>query len=92
MLNICTVGQYWKEKFGEKVYRVGIDGGFTCPTRDGTKGIGGCYFCDEEGSRESYIKSSDEIAIIKPNNPTRIVISLLKNKSLFSVTFLPNVL
>jgi radical SAM protein (TIGR01212 family) len=61
MLNICTVGQYWKEKFGEKVYRVGIDGGFTCPTRDGTKGVGGCYFCDEEGSRESYIKSSDGI-------------------------------
>ena len=61
MFNICTVGQYWKEKFGEKVYRVGIDGGFTCPTRDGTKGIGGCYFCDEEGSRESYIKPSDGI-------------------------------
>jgi len=51
MLNICTVGQYWKDKFGEKVYRISIDGGFTCPTRDGTKGRRGCYFCDEEGSR-----------------------------------------
>ncbi len=61
MLNICTVGQYWEEKFGEKVYRVGIDGGFTCPTRDGTKGMGGCYFCDEEGSRGSYIMPSDGI-------------------------------
>jgi len=61
MLNICTVGQYWKEKFGEKVYRVGIDGGFTCPTRDGTKGRGGCYFCDEEGSRAQYIKPCDGI-------------------------------
>jgi radical SAM protein (TIGR01212 family) len=61
MLNICTVGEYWKEKFGEKVYRVGIDGGFTCPTRDGTKGTGGCYFCDEEGSRGVYIMSSDGI-------------------------------
>ncbi len=61
MVNICTVGQYWKEKFGEKVYRVGIDGGFTCPTRDGTKGRGGCYFCDEEGSRASHIRLSDGI-------------------------------
>ncbi|MBN1695236.1 TIGR01212 family radical SAM protein [candidate division WOR-3 bacterium] len=61
MLNICTVGEYWKEKFGEKVYRVGIDGGFTCPTRDGTKGTGGCYFCDEKGSRGVYIMSSDGI-------------------------------
>ena len=61
MLNICTVGQYWKEKFGKKVYRVGIDGGFTCPTRDGTKGRGGCYFCDEEGSRARHIKPSDGI-------------------------------
>ncbi len=61
MVKICTVGQYWKEKFGEKVYRVSIDGGFTCPTRDGTKGRGGCHFCDEEGSRAHYIKSSDGI-------------------------------
>lgn len=61
MVNICTVGQYWKERFGKKVYRVGIDGGFTCPTRDGTKGRGGCYFCDEEGSRASHIRLSDGI-------------------------------
>lgn len=61
MFNICTVGQYWKEKFGKKVYRVSIDGGFTCPTRDGTKGRGGCYFCDEEGSRARHIKPSDSI-------------------------------
>jgi radical SAM protein (TIGR01212 family) len=50
MYNNCTVGHYWKEKFGEKVYRISIDGGFTCPTRDGSKGYGGCYFCDEKGS------------------------------------------
>lgn len=61
MLNICTVGQYWKEKFGEKVYRVSIDGGFTCPTRDGTKSWGGCYFCDEEGSRAQFVEPSDSI-------------------------------
>jgi radical SAM protein (TIGR01212 family) len=61
MLNICTVGQYWREKFGQKVYRVSIDGGFTCPTRDGTKGKEGCYFCDEEGSRARCVEPSDSI-------------------------------
>ncbi len=33
------------EQFGEKVYKLALDGGFTCPTRDGTLGTGGCIFC-----------------------------------------------
>ncbi|MBF8262879.1 MAG: family radical protein [Parachlamydiales bacterium] len=39
-----------KKKFGCRVYKVSIDAGFTCPNRDGSKGIGGCVFCDEMGS------------------------------------------
>jgi hypothetical protein len=35
-----------REKFGEKVFRVGLCGGFTCPNRDGTRGKGGCIFCN----------------------------------------------
>lgn len=77
MYNICTVGQYWKEKFGKKVYRVGIDGGFTCPTRDGTKGRGGCNFCDEEGSRARHIKPSDGI-----EKQIEVGISELKKKGI----------
>lgn len=37
-------------RFGQRVYKVSIDGGFTCPNQDGTKGVGGCTFCDETGS------------------------------------------
>jgi radical SAM protein (TIGR01212 family) len=40
-----SVNKYLKDKFGEKVYKIAIDGGFTCPTRDGTKGTRGCIFC-----------------------------------------------
>lgn len=36
--------------FGEKIYKVSLDGGFTCPNRDGTLGTGGCIFCSEGGS------------------------------------------
>lgn len=39
-----------KERFGEKVYRISLNGGMTCPNRDGTVGSGGCIFCSEGGS------------------------------------------
>ena len=41
---------HYKEKFGCKVYRLSLDGGFTCPNRDGTVGVGGCIFCDGSGA------------------------------------------
>ena len=45
-----TYNDALQKKFGCKVYKVSIDGGFTCPNRDGTKGCGGCIFCDASGS------------------------------------------
>ena len=41
-----------KERFGRKIYRLSLDGGMTCPNRDGTLGTGGCIFCSESGSGE----------------------------------------
>ncbi len=46
---------YFREKFGARVYRVAVDAGFTCPNRDGTLARSGCIFCDEEGSRATYV-------------------------------------
>lgn len=40
----------WRNLFGEKVYKLALDGGMTCPNRDGTLGIDGCIFCSEGGS------------------------------------------
>src|SRR5437763_1402485 len=37
---------FLKERFGTKVYRVTLDGGFTCPNVDGTVAVGGCVYCD----------------------------------------------
>ena len=45
-----TLKQHYLERFGCKVYKLSIDGGFSCPNRDGTVGIGGCIFCNETGS------------------------------------------
>ena len=45
-----TLNQHYREKFGCKVYKLSLDGGFTCPNRDGTCGTGGCIFCDGSGA------------------------------------------
>ena len=44
-----TANEYYKEKFGCKVYKLSLDGGFSCPNRDGTVGTGGCIFCSALG-------------------------------------------
>lgn len=46
------LNKYFKEKFGERTLKICIDGGFTCPNRDGTISTGGCIFCSERGSGE----------------------------------------
>ena len=40
---------YYRQQFGCKVYKLGIDAGFTCPNRDGSLGTGGCIFCAADG-------------------------------------------
>ena len=47
-----TANDYYKEKYGCKVYKLSLDGGFTCPNRDGTISTGGCIFCSEFGGGE----------------------------------------
>ena len=54
------LNNYLKEKFGERTLKICIDGGFTCPNRDGSKGIGGCIFCSEKGSGD-HIKVANSI-------------------------------
>ena len=43
---VHTFGQYLLHKHGERVHKIALDAGFTCPNRDGVKGIGGCTFCN----------------------------------------------
>ena len=49
------LNKYLKDKFGERTLKICIDGGFTCPNRDGRAGYGGCAFCSERGSGEHII-------------------------------------
>ena len=47
-----SLNEYLKNTFGEKVYKISLDGGMTCPNRDGTLGTRGCIFCSRGGSGE----------------------------------------
>ena len=46
------LNEYFKKKFGERTLKICIDGGFTCPNRDGTLSTKGCIFCRNRGSGE----------------------------------------
>jgi len=62
MKQIYTYGNYLKNKFGCKVYKVGINiSGFTCPNIDGTVAKGGCTFCEND----SFSASTDEVQELK---------------------------
>lgn len=45
-----SLNYYLREKYKEKVYKISLDGGFTCPNRDGRVATGGCTFCSSSGS------------------------------------------
>ena len=45
-----SLNAYFKHTYGEKCYKIALDGGFSCPNRDGTLGSGGCIFCSGAGS------------------------------------------
>jgi len=53
--------EYIRREFGERVQKVTLNAGFTCPNRDGTKGIGGCTYCNNKAFNPSYCDPSKPI-------------------------------
>lgn len=56
-----TQDNYLKARFGCKIAKIPLNAGFTCPNRDGTKGIGGCIYCSESGSGDFAGNPTDSI-------------------------------
>lgn len=52
---------HYRETYGCKVYKLSLDGGFTCPNRDGTAGTGGCIFCSASGGGDFAEKGCGSI-------------------------------
>ncbi|AVQ32000.1 TIGR01212 family radical SAM protein [Fusobacterium varium] len=82
-----SLDNYFKNTFGEKIYKVSLDGGFTCPNRDGTLSTKGCIFCSESGSGDfagSRRLSIDEqieeqLKLIENKFPSGKVIAYFQN-------------
>lgn len=53
MLRYKSFGAHMRDKFGTTVYKVNVDAGFTCPNRDGTLGLSGCIYCNNDSFRPS---------------------------------------
>lgn len=54
-----SLNEYLINTFGEKVYKLSLNAGLTCPNRDGSKGFGGCAFCSEGGSGDFATSGTD---------------------------------
>ncbi len=89
-----SANQYYREIFGDKVYKISLDIGCTCPTRDGSKGIGGCTFCSSRGSGDFAIagpmdvreKIDSAIKMVASKSSTNKFIAYLQS---FSNTYGP---
>lgn len=56
-----SLDYYLKQTYGEKVYKISLNGGMTCPNRDGKIGVGGCIFCSAGGSGDFAAPKSDSV-------------------------------
>ena len=82
-----SLNDFFKKEFGEKIYKVSLDGGFTCPNRDGTLSYEGCIFCSEKGSGDFagnrfdsiYTQIEDQLKLIENKFPNGKVIAYFQN-------------
>ncbi len=70
---------YLREKFGKKMIKLSIDGGFTCPNRDGRAGTGGCIFCSDSGSGEFASDIEGQIELLSEKWPDAGYIAYFQN-------------
>lgn len=76
---INTISSYLKNEFGQKTVKLSIDGGFTCPNRDGSKGSGGCLFCSEGGGGDFASTIEDQIELLKDKWPNTKYLAYFQN-------------
>ena len=63
-LRFRSLAPWLRETFGQPIYRVALDAGSTCPNRDGTRGFGGCTYCDVEGSGTGALRTGEDLSLI----------------------------
>lgn len=74
-----SISDYLISVFGSKTVKLSIDGGFTCPNRDGSKGYGGCIFCSDTGSGEFSSNIDDQIRLLGDKWPDANYLAYFQN-------------
>jgi uncharacterized protein len=74
-----TIGAHLKNEFGCRVIKLSLDGGFTCPNRDGSAGTGGCLFCSPDGSGTFAGTPESQIHLLGNKWPTGKYIAYFQN-------------
>ena len=67
-----SLNTYLRQTFGEKLYKIALDGGFGCPNRDGTIGTGGCIFCSAAGSGDFADRACDDVTAAIERGKARV--------------------
>ena len=74
-----SISTWLKREFGCKTIKLAIDGGFSCPNRDGSKGVGGCIFCSDSGSGEFASDIDDQIRLLSDKWPDAGYLAYFQN-------------
>lgn len=74
-----TIGSYLQTHFGSRVVKLSIDGGFTCPNRDGTLATGGCSFCSPHGSGELASSIPEQIDLLSQKWPNSLYLAYFQS-------------
>ena len=85
-----NLSTYLREKYGKRLKKICIDGGFSCPNRDGTCGEGGCIYCGERGAGEHIdptLSISEQVtSALSSGAPNDLYIAYFQN---FTNTYAP---
>ena len=87
MKHYNSINEYYKQKYGKKVYRLAISGGMTCPNRDGTLDKRGCIFCSAGGSGE--FAADAELSVAEQLEQAKRRVSAKTSDNLYIAYFQP---
>ena len=75
-----------KELIGRKVYKLALDGGMTCPNRDGSVGRGGCIFCSQGGSGDFAAKK--QLSLRKQADLAKKLVEIMVERFMFILSLM----
>ncbi len=78
-LHYNSIAPRLREQFGSRVVKLSLDGGFTCPNRDGSCGYGGCSFCSSDGSGSFAGTVQGQIALLSRKWPNALYLAYFQN-------------